>query len=155
MMKYEKTQAMPLKIILKTFSSNPDFNGDCDFALVKLGLPEIEQIRNRMGLAKSLQEHDESFVCLEFWYPNPRYFRWFEDLESLVDYDALVDGKPVYIEDSIVRKIPEESYQFTEGRRIVVLPDSIYWECRPKHNDYVTIETIELQEEELTRRLSR
>lgn len=153
-MKSKKAQAAPLNIFLKTYSSNPDFNGDCDYAIVKLGLPGIEQIRNRMALAKSLQEHDESFVCLEFWDPSPRYFSWFEDLEKLVDYDALADDKPVYIDAAIVRKIPEELYQLTEGGRIVVLPDSVYWECRPKHSDYITIETIELQEEELIRRLT-
>lgn len=96
-------------------------------------------------------ERDDSFVSLEFWDTIPQYFPWFETLESIVDFNALVEGRPVLINDSIRQQIPKDIYQRTEGDRIVVLPDCVYWECRPKHCDYLTIETAELRKEHLLR----
>lgn len=30
----------PLNFILRTYSNNPEFSGECDYALVQLGLPD-------------------------------------------------------------------------------------------------------------------
>ncbi len=132
-----------LNILLRTFSSNEHYNGDCDYALLKLSPLSIRQMRDRMDLAKRKYTTDPSFVCIEFWDSAPQYFSSFDDLENLVDVDTLLEGTPLCVKNSIIKKIPDSSYQRTEADRIVVFSDHVYWECRPKHCD-ITIETAEL-----------
>ncbi|MBI2020879.1 hypothetical protein HYS94_05735 [Candidatus Daviesbacteria bacterium] len=132
-----------MNLILRTYSSNPEYNGDCDYALIKLYKPQIHQIKNRMKLANSLHNRDTSFICLEYWDPTPRFFSLFENLERLVDCNALNEGGLVHMGDNLINRIPEAAYQDTEASKIIVFLDSMYWECRPRHCE-VLIETAEV-----------
>ncbi|MBI2449461.1 hypothetical protein HYV49_04145 [Candidatus Pacearchaeota archaeon] len=132
-----------MNLILRTYSSNSEYNGDCDYALVNLYKPQIQQITNRMKLADTLNKRDSSFICLEYWDPTPRFFSLFENLERLVDCNALNEGGSVVIGEALINRIPEETYRDTEASKIIVFLDSVYWECRPRHCD-VIIETAEV-----------
>ena len=54
-------------IILETHSTDPEFNGDCDYAVVQL-TPELqEQIHRRVELARQAGKQDDDCFELYFW----------------------------------------------------------------------------------------
>jgi hypothetical protein len=56
-----------MKIILNTHCTNPDFNGDCDYAVVDLSPALVEHIRHRIGLAGQAGQQDNDLYELYFW----------------------------------------------------------------------------------------
>jgi hypothetical protein len=55
------------RIVLDASSSNPDFNGDCDYAVVEL-TPELEdRIRRRVELARQAGRQDNDLWEMYFW----------------------------------------------------------------------------------------
>jgi hypothetical protein len=56
-----------MKIILSTSSTNAEFNGDCDYAVVDLTPALMEQIRRRVELARQIGQQDNDLYELCFW----------------------------------------------------------------------------------------
>lgn len=56
-----------MKIILDTTSSNPDYGGDCDCAVVDLTPALVDRIRRRVELARRVAEEDTDLYELYFW----------------------------------------------------------------------------------------
>jgi hypothetical protein len=56
-----------VKIILDTDSTNPEYNGGCDCAVVDLSPAVLSTIRNRVRLAQQLRLHDDDLYELYFW----------------------------------------------------------------------------------------
>lgn len=132
-----------MNLVLRTYSSDSEYNGDCDYALIRLTTPVINQVRARVNLAKRLSKRDSSFLCLEYWDHLPQYFKRFDGIEDILEIEKLDDGKPLFVDDAITMRLSEEDYQRVETSRIVAMPASVYWECRPKHSDW-SVETPEV-----------
>jgi hypothetical protein len=56
-----------VRIILKTSSTNPECNGDCDYAVVELTPILVEQLRRRVDLAREVGQQDNDLYELRFW----------------------------------------------------------------------------------------
>jgi len=56
-----------VKIILSTHSSDPDFNGDCDYAVVELTPELVDRIRRRVELARQAGRQDSDLWEMYFW----------------------------------------------------------------------------------------
>ena len=56
-----------MRIILKTSSTNPECNGNCDYAVVELTLALVQQIRRRVDLARRVGQQDNDLYELRFW----------------------------------------------------------------------------------------
>lgn len=54
-------------IVLDTHSTDPDFNGDCDYAVVRLAPELVEQVRRRVELARQAGRQDDDLYELYFW----------------------------------------------------------------------------------------
>jgi len=131
-----------MAFLLKTYSSNPDFNGDCDYALVDLGRESLDLTLERIGLAQDMYSEDHSFNALEYSDYSARYVSWSEELEDLLGLDAMAkvnDGVLVTLNSRLA--LPEKNYQQVEGEYIVVSTEGVSWKCIPKHSD-VTVETM-------------
>jgi len=135
--------------LLQTYSSNPDFNDDCDYALVDLSPKALDLTFERMGLAQAMHSDDRYFSCIEYSDYSARYISSCKELENLLSLDAIEKlnaGDIVNVGSPLV--LPEDNYQRVEGDHIVVSPESVYWRCYPKHTD-VRIETVSVGWREL------
>ena len=54
-------------IVLDTHSTDPDFNGDCDYAVVRLTPELVDQVRRRVELARQAGRQDDDLYELYFW----------------------------------------------------------------------------------------
>ncbi|MGA2621464.1 MAG: hypothetical protein ABSF26_27895 [Thermoguttaceae bacterium] len=63
-----------MHIVLHTHSSNPDYNGDCDYAVVELTPALLEQIRRRVELAREVRRQDDDLYELYFWGSNAQFY---------------------------------------------------------------------------------
>ena len=60
-------QALPVTIVLETHSTDPDFNGDCDYAVMRLTPGLMEQVRRRVEVARQAGQQDDDLYELSFW----------------------------------------------------------------------------------------
>lgn len=65
---------MSIKIIFATGSSNPDYSGDCDYAVVRLTPELVDQVRRRVELARQAGEKDNDLYELYFWGGTADYY---------------------------------------------------------------------------------
>ena len=56
-----------MRIILNTSSTSPEYNADCDYAVVELTAALVEQIRRRVELARQVGQQDNDLYELSFW----------------------------------------------------------------------------------------
>jgi len=53
---------VPATIVLGTRSTDPEFNGDCDYAVMQLTPELMEQIHRRVELARQVGSQDDDFT---------------------------------------------------------------------------------------------
>jgi len=58
---------MSIRIIFETSSSNPDYNADCDYAVVELTPGLVDEVRRRVALARQAGQQDDDLYELYFW----------------------------------------------------------------------------------------
>jgi len=63
-----------VKIIFHTHSSDAQYNGDCDYAVVELTPVLVEQIRRRVELAREIHRKDDGLYELYFWGSNAEFY---------------------------------------------------------------------------------
>ena len=56
-----------MRIILKSSSTNPEYNGDCDYAVVELTPVLVKQLRRRADLAREVGQQDNDLYEMRFW----------------------------------------------------------------------------------------
>lgn len=142
-----------MRIILETYSTNPDYNADCDYAAVELTPFLVEQIRQRVALARQAGQQDTDLYELYFWGGTAEFYE-----------RAILDAYPESLETDLERdghaRLPGEEIlssrepQRTECDQMVVRcslyrPDpefEIAWTASPKHSDvYVTTRELRLE----------
>jgi hypothetical protein len=57
----------PVALVLSTHSSDENFNGDCDYALVRLTPELVAQVHRRVELARQGRQQDDELYELYFW----------------------------------------------------------------------------------------
>jgi hypothetical protein len=57
----------PVAIILATHSTDENFNGDCDYAVVQLTPELVDQVHRRVELARQAGQQDDDLYELNFW----------------------------------------------------------------------------------------
>ena len=61
-------------IVLATHSTDPEVNGECDYAVVQLTPELAERVRRRAELAHQAGQQDESLCELYFWDDMVEYY---------------------------------------------------------------------------------
>ena len=150
-----------MTIVLATSSTNPEYNGECDYALVRLSPGLIDQIRRRVELARQAGRQDNDLYELYFWGGTADFYdsalpdacqdaiadeqaaqEWLTGLEqnghALVPPAADLDSceaKRTECDQLIVRASPSSQNPEYE----------IAWTTIPKHSDvYVTTRDLPL-----------
>ncbi len=73
-------------LIIDTWSTNDDYNGDCDYALVPMTADYVADLLWYTEEVRQLYKVDDSIYALECWDGTPSYFRFNEKLETLKDF---------------------------------------------------------------------
>jgi hypothetical protein len=132
-----------MKLLLKTWSTNENFNGDCDYAAVDL-TPELATIlERRITQFKILKQAETSLDTMVYWDASADMLGWTEEIEEVADPDK---ENVFEVPDSFVFGEPQR----TECDRVEVTDTGVRFTCYPKHCD-CRIESAELRLEVIER----
>ena len=155
-----------MKLILMSHSSDPNFDGDCDYAVVDLTPALVEQIHSRVALARHAGQQDADLCELSFWGSTAEFFdaKLLEACEEAVaaatpseDADQAAQDWTTELEQNGHAMVPPgvnfgaHEPQRTEVDQLVVRCSmyaqpprfEIAWTASPKHSD-ITVTTSEL-----------
>ena len=130
-------------LVIDTASTDENFDGDCDFALVPMTPDYVEDLLWYMGEVARMRRADESLYSIELWDATPAYFRWNLRLETVQDVygDSAADvprGDPVLL--AADPGFDREDFQEVECRTVQAAEDEVWWTAYVKHTN-VRIET--------------
>lgn len=119
-------------LVFNTWSSNENYNADCNHAVVPLTRQLAARLRKKMALARRLKKSDDVF-SLAWWDYSPTFVSELDDevAEALADRDHMVVDMCEPRADTVQR---------LDTCQLVVHDDGVYWQCIPKHTD-VRVET--------------
>ena len=151
-----------MHIILNAHSSDENYNGDCDYAIVDLTPALVEQIRHRVALARQAGQQDNDLYELHFWGSTAEFYDH-DILDACQDAAAAAAGglNPDQAASDWLTDFEQREYavvpegvdfaaheaQRTEFDQVIVRcspsahrPEfEITWTASPKHSDvYVT-----------------
>jgi len=138
-------------LVIDTSSSNEDYTGDCDYALVPMTAVYVADLLWYMTEVGRLHNADDNIYNLACWDATPSYFRFNNRLEAIRDIhgDLAVDvprGEPVLLTADPGFK--EEDFQRVECCTVQVATDEVWWTAYVKHTN-VRIETARISKKVL------
>jgi|GEM_PF-3059202 len=123
-----------MRLVLGIVSSNSDFNGGCDFALVTISPHYARQVLARMKALLGLAQHDDSLHEAHYWDFSAQYFEFPADEDLQEKLEAAHD---TYVELDEKCELPEDLFQRTEYAHMVVevMGDQaeVSWRASPKN----------------------
>ena len=123
-----------MKIVLATYSSDRDYNADCDYALVAIGKPEAETLLGYINKAAEIQEDIGSHFCaLEVFDYRCDYFEYHDGVDALAFNERIAVASDDF-------EVPDAFAQRTECDTASVGPMNIHWTAIPKYTG-ISIET--------------
>jgi len=126
---------MTVRIIIRATSSNENFNGGIDYAIVDITPELIRKIQSRQEMAKAAKQADGDFSRMTFYDYAARYVSASHGIDLPSDENVgVLPGGTV---------IDEDAHQRTDCDRMCVADDEVFWTCYPKH-DNTAIETASL-----------
>jgi len=134
-------------LVLETFSSDEDHNGDCDYSLVALSAEYALYLLEYMDQVRALYRADDSVYGLELWDAEATYFRDHDRLGELrgVDGRGLADidhGVP-FLLTADPRLGPDE-FARVECRTVQLGRDEAWWTAYVKDTN-IRIETAHVE----------
>lgn len=157
-----------MRILFETHSTDPDFNGDCDYAVVDMTPALVEQIHRRVELARQVGRQDYDLWELYFWGGTAEFYdsTLLDACKEAIaaaargtDADQAVGDWLADLDHNGHAVLPEgvdltaHTVQRTECDQLIVRcsPSShdprfeIAWTASPKHSDvYVTTRDLPL-----------
>lgn len=130
-------------LAIDTSSTNENFNGDCDFALVPLTAAYVADLLWYMAEVARLHRADDSVYNIECWDATPSYFRFNERLETIRDIHGglaadVPRGEPILL--TADPQFKEDDFQRVECQTVQAAEDEVWWSAYVKHTN-VRIET--------------
>lgn len=122
-------------VLTDTVSSDPDYNGDCDYCLIPMSAGYISYLLDWMDKVGQLCREDRNLNNIRCWDYAPSYFRYNDRIEHLSGIDgnplpASLD-EPVFL--AADPQIPQEAYQRVECQTVQVSADDVWWSAYLKH----------------------
>lgn len=133
-----------MKIVSATHSTNPHYNGGCDYGLVDITPMLARRIRDRMKSLLALAAADADLHEAHYWDDHAEYLGLkaadvSEELEESLS--AAEDG---YVSVNESAAVPPEAVERTEYCHMVIAivggAAEVYWRASPK-NDSIYVET--------------
>ena len=126
-----------MKYLLKSSSSNDNYNGDLDFVLVTLTPKDIEQILAKMALLKTLYAEDNRVYKLVFWGIDPET-AWFNCAYMGEDFLELAgQSDPTIVPDDFT--IPAAAIENTAST------DGCFTEVRMSGDEAEVVFTVDIK----------
>ena len=138
-------------LVIDTSSTDENFSGDCDYALVPMAEYYVADLLWYMDEVARLHRADDSVYNTERWDATPSYFRLNDRLDAIRDIygDLAVDvprGEPVLLTADPGFK--EEDFQRVECATVQMSVDEVWWTAYVKHTN-VRIETARVSKKVL------
>jgi len=138
-------------LIIDTSSTDDEYNGDCDFALLPLAAFYVADLLWTMAEAGRLHKADDSIYNIESWDATPSHFRFNDRLEEIRDIygDLAVNvsrGEPILLTADPGFK--DDDFQRVDCRTVQVSVDEVWWTAYVKHTN-VRIETARISKKTL------
>jgi hypothetical protein len=151
----------PAAVVLGTHGTNPEFNGECDYAVVQLTPELVDQVRHRVELARQAGCQDDDLYELYFWGGTAEFYDTglLDACQEAVASDQAAHDWLMGLEQNGHALVPPAADlsacepQRTEYDQMVLrrCPPSrepryeIAWTASPKHTDvYVTTRDLPL-----------
>jgi hypothetical protein len=133
-------------LIIDTSSTDENFDGDCDYALVPMTPDYVEDLLWYMSEVARMRRADESLYSIELWDATPAYFRWNLRLETVQDVYGesaaeVPRGEPILL--TADPGLDQEDFQEVECRTVQAAEDEVWWTAYVKHTN-VRIETAHI-----------
>jgi hypothetical protein len=144
-------------LIIDTWSTNDDYNGDCDYALVPLTLQYVSDLLWYMEEVGQLHKVDDNIYALERWDGTPSYFRFNEKLETIKDFRGRLavkvpKGVPILL--TADPRFQEEDFQRVDCCTVQVDKNEVWWSAYVKHTNTL-ITTAPVSRETLQKIVNR
>lgn len=154
-----------MHLIFDTNSTNSDYNGDCDCALVELTPALAEQIRSRVALARQAGQQDNDLYELYFWGSTAEFYdsKLMDACEEAIASRGSEEAASKWLSDfedagyavvpAAVDLAAHESQRIECSQVIIRCSPSshrpefeVCWTASPKHSDvYVTTRDLPLK----------
>jgi hypothetical protein len=135
-----------VRIVLKVYSTNPEYSAGCDFALLDLTREFVKLALSRMDALEGQQRIDPDTYETYYWCSHAEYLglsptldlmpRSPEDTslrETLEEFDSDDSETCLLAEDTC---IPENLVARAECQQMIVRANSIAFIAIPKHTDF-------------------
>jgi hypothetical protein len=144
-----------VRVVLKTWSSNPDYSAGCDYAVVDIGEEFAKLALRRIGVLCEQRAIDPSLNETYYWDSSAEYFSpWVNhaspptevqesgvELEKTLE-DLEVDTREVVTAPAAFR-VPESQIAVVECAQMIVRAEGIAFNALLRHTDtYVTTAEI-------------
>lgn len=138
-----------MRIALKVFSSNQDWDGDCAFAVVELSRALATLALRRIAALKEQKNVDSNIAEVYYWASFVEcYFSPWTDLASgderakgtsvplaeMLDQLQVEEKEVVTVPDSF--RVPASQIAAVECEQMIVSPESIAFMAIPKHASF-------------------
>lgn len=144
-----------MQVILKVWSSNPDYNGGCDYATVKIGEELAKLTLRRINVLSEQKALDTSVYETYCWDSSPEYFSLWVNLasqpgevrESGVELEEMLEGLEVDAHEIVTAppnfRVPESQIVAVECSQMIVRDGGIAFTAILRHSDiYLTTAEI-------------
>ena len=147
-----------MRVVLRTWSSNPEFSGGCDYAVVEIGEEFAKLALRRIGLLCEQKALDSSISESYYWDSSAEYFSpWgnranppSELEESGFDLGDTLEHLEVDTREVVTApadfQVPESQIATVECAKMIVSEGGIAFNALLRHTDiYVTTAEISRQ----------
>lgn len=138
------------KYICSTHSSNDNYNGDCDWAVIEMNPAVATRLLAFMNKVAELKALDSQFYSIELWNYFDVYSSSTLDSYDEDTYSNLTNGERVW--DNFIpcpfADDPELDTERTDCHLVTITTDTLEWSCHPK-NDNTVITTAVVDRSEV------
>ena len=147
-----------MRVVLKTWSSNPDYTAGCDYAVVEIDAEFAKLALRRISVLCEQKALDSSLYETYYWDSSAEYFSpWVnraspptEVQESGVELEKTLDDLEVDMQEVVTApaafRVPESQIGAVECAQMIVREESIAFNALLRHTDiYVTTAEISKQ----------
>jgi len=140
-----------MQVLLKVWSSNPEYSGGCDYAVVEIDEGLTKLILRRITALCEQKALDASLFEAYYWDSSPEYFSpWVnrakesgEVQNSEDDLEQMLENVQVDTQELVVAppdfRVPENKIARVECSQMIVREDGVAFTALLRHSDiYVT-----------------
>ena len=144
-----------MRVVLKVWSSNPDYSGGCEYAAVEISEDLAKLTLRRINVLSEQKALDPSLYETYYWDSSPEYFSpWAvrsiepgELDESDAGLEEMLDSLEVYIKETVIAPpdfhVPESQIAAVECSQMVVRDGRIGFSALLRHTD-IHVTTAEI-----------